>query len=228
VPRQLLLDFNLRASATFDNFIAGDNTELVSRLTLLDQALAAAAAHERSFYLWGEAGCGRSHLLQALCHHAEPGRARLITPSDALAAFAFEETTAIYALDDCHALSPSQQLAAFNLFNAVQTHPHTALVAAGHAPPRMLMVREDLRTRFGWGLVFRVALLDDTGKLDALAQIARARGMRLTANVLPYLLAHCKRDMPTLIRLLDALDRFSLELKRPLTLPLVQAMLTEM
>ena len=40
-----------------------------------------------------------------------------------------------------------------------------------------------------------------------------------------YLLTHFRRDMPSLMALLDALDRFSLEQKRAVTLPLLRAML---
>jgi DnaA-homolog protein len=40
-----------------------------------------------------------------------------------------------------------------------------------------------------------------------------------------YLLTHFRRDMPSLMALLDALDRFSLEQKRAVTLPLLRTML---
>ncbi len=40
-----------------------------------------------------------------------------------------------------------------------------------------------------------------------------------------YLLTHYRRDMPSLMALLDALDRFSLEQKRAVTLPLLRTLL---
>src|SRR5260364_131549 len=49
----------------------------------------------------------------------------------------------------------------FTRFNEVRAHPRCALVAAGNAPPRALALREDLRSRLGWGLVFQLAPLDD-------------------------------------------------------------------
>ena len=63
----------------------------------------------------------------------------------------------LYAVDDCDCLSPAQQIALFNLFNEVRAHPVSALVATGNDAPLALTVREDLRTRLGWGLVFHLA-----------------------------------------------------------------------
>ncbi|MDL5462127.1 DnaA/Hda family protein, partial [Escherichia coli] len=82
-----------------------------------------------------------------------------------------------------------------------------------------LHVREDLRTRLGWGLVFQLAPLSDADKIEVLRQAARQRGIALTADVPAYLLNHFRRDMPSLMALLDALDRFSLERQRAITLP---------
>lgn len=231
MPRQLLLDFGWPPTATFDNFIVGANAELVAQLTMLNTANTTVTTRpmaDRTFYLWGEIGSGRSHLLHALCARTTPNHAhaRAIGPYSPLAAFEFDPTATLYTIDDCDALSPIQQIAAFHLFNEVHACPQSALVAAGNAPPLMLAVREDLRTRLGWGLVFQVLPLDDAGKIEALMQAARARGVSLAAEVPPYLLAHYKRDMPSLMRLLDALDRFSLEKQRAITLPLLRAMLT--
>ncbi len=57
------------------------------------------------------------------------------------------------------------------------------------------------------------------------ARAAKARGLVLADDVPAYLLTHFQRDMPSLMRLLDALDRYSLEQHRAVTLPLLRAML---
>jgi DnaA family protein len=215
VLRQLTLDLGTPPPSTFDNFFAGANAELVTRLRELDNALAAGPVADRTFYIWGESGSGRTHLLQALVHEAPPGTARFASPQSSLAAFGFDPRVALYAIDDCDALSAAQQIAMFNLFNEVRAHPTSALVAAGNAPPIGMTVREDLRTRLGWGLVFHLAPLPDE------------RGLMLADDVPAYLLTHFRRDMPSLMALLDALDRFSLEQKRAVTLPLLRIMLDE-
>lgn len=225
MQRQLTLDLGTPPPSTFDNFHTGANAELVARLRGLDAALAAGPVADRTFYIWGEAGNGRSHLLHALVHEAPPGHARYLGPQSALAAFGFDPRVAIYAVDDCDALSGAQQIALFNLFNEVRAHPTCALVATGSAAPMGLAVREDLRTRLGWGLVFHLAPLADAGKAAVLKHAARERGIALADDVPAYLLTHFRRDMPSLMALLDALDRFSLEQKRAVTLPLLRTML---
>lgn len=226
--RQLTLDLGTPPPATFDNFFVGSNTELVARLRGLDAAIAEGPVADRTLYLWGEAGSGRSHLLQALVYDTPPGCARYVSPQSGLDAFTFDPRQSIYAVDDCDRLNPTQQVALFNLFNEVRAHPSSALVVAGPVAPRALDVREDLRTRLGWGLVFHVAPVPDDAKAAVLRQAAKERGVALADDVPSYLLTHFRRDMPSLMTLLDALDRFSLEQKRGVTLPLVRALLARL
>jgi len=225
VSRQLTLDFGTPPPATFDNFFVDANAELVTRLRGLDDALAAGPVADRTFYLWGAPGSGRSHLLQALTRDAPPGQARYLGPPSSLDAFAFDPRVPLYAIDDCDCLTDTQQIALFNLFNEVRAHPACAFVAAGSAAPLALGVREDLRTRLGWGLVFHLKPLSDENKVEVLKHAAKERGITLAEDVPAYLLTRCHRDMPSLMALLDALDRFSLEQKRAVTLPLLRAFL---
>jgi len=148
VSRQLTLDLGTPPPATFDNFIMSDeNDELVTRLQKLDLALAAGPVPDRSFYIWGEPGSGRTHLLQALVSDASYGYARYLTPQSPLGAFTFDPRIGIYAIDDCDRMSDTQQVALFNLFNEVRAHPSSAFVAAGPAAPLALDVRDA-----SWGI----------------------------------------------------------------------------
>ena len=96
---------------------------------------------------------------------------------------------------------------------------------SGNQAPSNLRIREDVRTRLGWGLVFQTQLLSDNEKIQALEGAAKARGLVLSSDVLPWLLNRFYRDMPNLMALLDAIDAYSLETKRPVTLPLVRDLL---
>jgi DnaA family protein len=225
--RQLTLDLGTPPPKTFENFFAGAHAELVARLAGLDAALAAGPVADRTFYVWGDAGSGRSHLLQALVASASSGRARFVAPLSPLSAFGYDPRVAIYAVDDVDQLADAQQIALFNLFNEVRASPGSALVATGNAAPLHLAVREDLRTRLGWGLVFHLGALTDEGKAAVLKHAARERGLTLADDVPAWLLTHYHRDMPSLMRVLDELDRFALEHKRAVTLPLLRAMLAD-
>jgi DnaA family protein len=96
------------------------------------------------------------------------------------------------------------------------------VLAAGAQPPAQLVLREDLRTRLAWGLVYQLKPLADADKALHLRAEAARRGLRLPDEVLAYLLNRLPRDLGSLTGVLEALDRYSLAAKRPLTVPLVR------
>ncbi|MSQ62901.1 MAG: DnaA regulatory inactivator Hda [Betaproteobacteria bacterium] len=151
-------------------------------------------------YLWGDAGSGKSHLL-----HACAG---------------------LHAVDDVEKLDEASQIALFNAINEAR-HSGGKVLVAGNTPPAQLPLREDLRSRLAWGLVYHVKPLTDGERAVFLRTEAERRGMRVPEDVIHYLLTHVRRDLPTLVAILDELDRVSLELKRPVTLPLVREALKE-
>lgn len=218
--RQLLLDWGMEQPQTLATFVAGQNTELLSRLQDL-QAARPDHLSERFVYLWGANGAGKTHLLKALACDAH---ARYLGADASAADFEFSAAQRLYLIDDCDQLTPMAQIAAFNLFNEVREHGAT-LVAAGCMAPATLVVREDLRTRLGWGLIYQVHGLTDDEKIAALTKTAQARGFSVSPGVLPYLITHFHRDMRSLSAMLDALDKYSLETQRPITLPLLRQLL---
>jgi len=209
VPRQLALDLLQPASPTLENFVTGRNAEAVEAL----KQLAASRAAERVVYLWGAAGSGRSHLLHAL---AAGAGARLWQATDA------PDAPGLTLVDDVERLDQAAQVALFNRLNAVRAHSDACCVTAGNAPPGQLPLREDLRTRLAWGLVYQLQPLADAEKAEALRAQAAARGLSIGNEVVNFLLTHLPRDMRTLAAALEALDAFALAHKRPLTVALVR------
>jgi DnaA family protein len=217
--KQLVLDLGADPAHSLDTFQVGANAELAHLMHLFAER----TSREHFCYLWGETGAGKTHLLQALA--ATPG-SRYI-PSDAQEGqFVHAPEVSLYLLDDVDRLSPARQVDAFALFNQIRENG-AYMVCTGPVPPAVLPVREDLRTRMGWGLVYQIHGLSDDEKIAALTQAAEARGLTLSASVLPYLLSHFKRDMRSLATMLDALDQYSLETQRPVTLPLLRDLLLE-
>ena len=220
--KQLTLDLASPSLPTLDNFVPGRNAELAQNL----RALAARNAHERFVYIWGLPGCGRSHLLKGAvaAAHGNGSSAACIACAPGTRLPEGLDGMDCVALDDVDQLGPEAQIAAFNLYNALRER-RGALLAAGAAPPVQLRLREDLVTRLGWGLVYQVHALTDEDKARALVEHAATRGFRLTPEVCEFLLTRARRDMPSLLAMLDALDRYSLETKRPVTVPLVRDLL---
>lgn len=195
--RQLLLDFTQAPAPTFENFVHGGNTELFHAL----QSAARGDSPERVLYLWGDRGAGKSHLARA-----------------------FEAATAqrprVRVIDDVDRLDEPAQAA---LFNDFIERAFDCLLVTAPCAPRDLALRRDLATRLATGVTYRVAPLTDEEKRAALAAHARTRGFGLSQEVSSYLLTHARRDMGSLMAALDAIDRYSLETGRPVTVPLLKA-----
>ena len=196
--QQLPLAISPAPAPTFDNFIEGANSEASLRV----RELAEGALRETIVYLWGEPGSGRSHLLRAAAARAAPERQLVVA-------------------DDVDALDEPDQISLFNAINLAR-EGRAAVLAAGNAPPGQLALRDDLRSRLGWGLVYQLKALTDEDKARHLRAEAEHRGLRLSDEVIWYLLHRLPRDLPSLNSAIDVLDRYSLSRQRPITLPLVR------
>src|SRR5207249_9992196 len=100
------------------------------------------------------------------------------------------------------------------------------VVARGTAEPARLVLRDDLRSRLAWGLVCQLEPLPDAEEALYLRAEAARRGLRLSDEVVWYLLNHLPRDLGSLHRVLEVLDRYSLANQRAVTLPLVREALS--
>jgi DnaA family protein len=101
------------------------------------------------------------------------------------------------------------------------------LICAGDVPPSRLALRADVVTRLAAGLAYPLHVLTDDDKAEAVTRHAELRGFRLAPDVIDYLLHRHARDLPALIGMLEALDRYSLETKRPVTLTLLRELLAD-
>ena len=215
--RQLLLGLDHEKPQSFATFVTGANLELMQFLPVL----AAGATMDKFAYLWAGTGAGKTHLLRAL---AETPGARYIAHDAPADQFRYTPAVSLYLVDDAQKLSDQAQIEVFALFNQVREHG-AMMVTSGAAAPAYLGLREDLRTRLGWGLIYQVHELTDDDKLAALNQAVAARRMNIAAAVLPYLITHFARDMRSLSGMLDALATYAAETKRPVTLPLLRELL---
>jgi DnaA family protein len=195
--QQLLLELAPPPPPTLENFSPGRNG---AALEALREAL---RGGERFVFLWGPEGSGKTHLLRGF--------------SEAAAAAKHEAV----AVDDVARLGDSEQVALFDLCNRLRVS-RGALAASGEAPPAQLALRPDLRSRLASGIVLQLHPLSDADKAAALAAHAARRNMALDRELIAYLLSHFDRDMGTQIAMLDALDRYSLQRKRAITLPLLK------
>jgi len=226
--KQLALDIGLGRGPTLTNFLAGPNEAAVRHLQLwVGQGKNAALRAPVPTYLWGASGSGKTHLLKAVREALrEQGAvcgwldASVVEPPD------FDERWAAVLLDDVHRYDAVQQHAAFNWFVHAQSG-HQWVLAAGEVAPAALDLREDLRTRLGWGHVFALQVLSEEQRRAVLRQAADERGIFLSDDVMDFMLTRFSRDLGSLMQLLDALDGYALQTQRAVTIPLIKSMLEE-
>ncbi len=223
--KQIALDIGLSTGPTVANFFAGPNEAAIKHLVLwIGDKSSASSRSPVPTYLWGPEGSGKTHLLKAAREGLREQGARVgwlganDEPSE------FDDTWAAVVLDDVHLFTAEQQHAAFNWFVNAQTH-HKPVLAAGEFAPVELKLRDDLRTRLGWGHIFGLQLLSEPERRSVLRQAADARGVFLGDEVMDFMLNRFSRDLGSLMELLDLMDGYALQTQRAITIPLIKSML---
>jgi DnaA family protein len=226
--QQLPLTISLNNEATLSDFCWGSNRLLQQQLLY-----ALSGQGERFFYLWGEAGCGKSHLLQACCHFVTTTQTAIYLPLKNLQPLGpgfldgIEHQTLI-CIDDVDSVAGNVlwEEGLFHLYNRVKANDRTLLLMTGDQPPSQIpILLRDLQSRLSWGFTMQIQALNDEDKLKTLTLHAHKRGVELSPSVGQFLLNRCSRNMHDLLHLLNQLDQASLAAQRKITIPFVKNIL---
>jgi len=227
---QLPLGFEPGELFTFDSFVAGRNSVAAG----LAQQMAESDG-ETQLYFWGEAGLGKSHLLQASCNLAAKNHRTVCYLTQAeifgqsIEIFDGLEQIELICLDDIELwlVDKTWETALFDLINRVRENNSCLMLASAHSPDENFVKLPDLRSRLSWGPVFHLQNLADEEKYQALSFRARQNGLELPENVAEYLMKRFPRDMFGLFERLAMLDKASMATQRRLTIPLVKSVFVE-
>lgn len=200
-------------------------------------ALARACARDESrdwLMFSGPPGCGKSHLLMAICAEAGASGRRPVylgltarldrSLNEALVGLERGDPVCLDGLDGI-AGDRDSELAVFDLHNRARAAGTVVVYAARATPARLPLSLPDLRSRLAQCVQVPLITLDDGGRRELLRQRAARRGMSLDEAVLDYLFARVGRDPNTLTALLDRLDRASLAAQRRITVPFLRQVL---
>ncbi|WP_109427784.1 DnaA inactivator Hda [Aggregatibacter kilianii] len=227
---QLPLPIHQSDDETLENFYAENNLLLLNSLQKNFLQL-----HQQFFYLWGNKGSGKSHLLKGVCqHYLAQQRPALYVPLNKAQYFSPAvlenlEQQALVCLDDLQAVigNAEWEVAIFDLINRVRETGRTLLIMSADQSPANLPVQlPDLASRLTWGEVYQLAPLNDKQKIDVLQKAAYQRGIELPDETANFLFKRLERDMKTLFNALEKLDQASLQAQRKLTIPFVKEILT--
>ncbi len=214
---QLIFELATPEPPSFANFLPGPNREAAAALS----RLAGGEAAETGLVLWGPPGVGKTHLLRAAAAAAVGARPVHFCADPGALPVDPPLPVALVLVDDVDRADAAMQGRLFTIYNTLKATGGSLVVTAS-LPPARMPLRDDVRSRLGWGLVYEVLPLADADKPVALMTYARSRGFTLADDVIAYLLAHGRRDMTSLLATLAALDRHSLASKRPITTQLLK------
>jgi DnaA-homolog protein len=225
--QQFTLDVAVDTSPTLSSFHAIGNEAVHQHLRLW---LGSPRRSPVPIYMHGESGTGKTHLLRGLAHGLdEKSESYGWMDASAQDLPSFDPAWRAVLLDDVHRYTSVQQHAAFNWF--VQSSvggSNCSVIAAGEIAPVHLLVRDDLKSRLGWGDIFMLNTLSDAAQREVLKRSAHARGLHLGDEVLDYMSVRFSRDLANLMQWLDKLDQYALQTKRAITVPLLKEMLVNL
>lgn len=223
--QQLPLRMRLRETSRFDSFVAGANVQAVASLRSMRPAAAPVA------WLWGRAGTGKSHLLQAACAAAgERGDTAAYVDLPLAATSALLEgceSLGLVCLDGLEAVAADADwnAAIFRLHTLLQDGAGRLVVASRAPPASLAFTLPDLRSRLLAADVHQLVEIGEDEQCTALRLRAAGRGLDLTEEAAVYLVHRLPRDMHSLFAVLDELDLASLAAQRRLTIPFLREVL---
>lgn len=225
MTKQLPLDLHLRDSASFENFIVGGNRQVLDKLVALDKT------DSLMLWLWGGV-CGKTHLLEAVCHSALAQEKTVIYLSmkhPDLQPEVLEglEQYEVICIDDIDSIAGNAQWerALFVLCERVKANNGRMLMASAAAPQRLSISLADLRSRLlGWFLTYEIKPLQEEDKAEAVMRRAHNRGLDMSDEVIRYVLNRYPRDMHALFDLVERADAASLAQQRRITIPFLQSL----
>ncbi len=220
---QLPLNILLNDSATFDNFVIGDNLQLVKRLTDLNSSTT------DFIYVWGTCDSGKTHLAQAICQsftQQELVAAYLPLDNNELSPDIFQGMSFLdlVCLDNIESVIGQKlwEVAIFNLYNELKADNKQLLIFAQEPPIGLTIKLADLQSRLTAMEVYKLEALDEQHKIELFESRAANRGMQISPDVIQFILTRYSRSVSDLVAILDKLDQSSIILQRKITIPLVK------
>ncbi|MGA2775145.1 MAG: chromosomal replication initiator protein DnaA [Candidatus Omnitrophota bacterium] len=237
--------FNLNPRYTFENFIVGPSNRHAHAY-----ALAVAESPAKAYnplFIYGGVGLGKTHLIQAICHHirnksenvkvaylpSESFTNELIHGIQHHTTGAFRQkyrNIDLLVIDDIHFFAgrDSTQEEFFNTFNALYD-AHKQIVLSSDRPPKEITnLQERLVSRFGWGLTIDIQPPDFETRVAILKKKIEREPVTVPDDVITFIANLIKTNIRELEGALIRTIAYSLLEEEPITLSLTKEVLKDL
>ena len=182
--------------------------------------------HDPFIYVWGEEGAGKA----TCCAHGSPKRSTrekavyIDAAATPLTEAAFEAE--YLAIDQIEKLGNEEQALLFAVFNRFRNSGKGFLLLSPNIHPNSSSSAKTCAP--AWRTAsFTKSNPDRPRKIDALVSMAAARQVTIDPEIFEYLLNHWRRDMDSLMQMLDTLDNYAVTMGKRITLPLLRQLLKQ-
>jgi DnaA regulatory inactivator Hda len=226
-PAQLPLGLPHRPALGREDFLVADaNRTAVAWIDLWPRW------PQPALVLHGPAGSGKTHLAQVWRHtsgaaEAHAGRLLAADPPDLLG------DGTVLLLDDAERVVQQAQDRAvverrlLHLYNIVRERGGHLLLTARRAPARWAVRLPDLRSRLQAATCAELGAPDDQLIQAVLIKLFADRQLRVSPEVVRFLLLRMERSFAEAERIVDALDAASLAARKEITVPLARQVLND-
>jgi chromosomal replication initiator protein len=221
---------------TFDDFVKGPSNQFAHAA-----ALSVAGQPGRSYnplFIYGEAGLGKTHLLQAIKHYVEENYpsyvVRYVTTETFLSEFIESirlNTSAdfkrryrevdVLLVDDIQFLENRKETQEefFHTFNALHEGRRQLVLSSDRPPDAIPTLENRLRSRFKMGLITDIQPPDLETRLAVLEKKAEGEAIPVPGEVLELIASNITENIRELEGALNRVTALSRLHKRPITLP---------
>lgn len=180
--------------------------------------------------LWGGVDAGKTHLLNASAHYARHCNVQfhLFDAAQLLEVkaqnFSDFPLGSVLGIDNLDLLAGNRDWEEqfYQLINRVKAGEIRFVFSLSRNPRDIGFRLPDLKSRLMWGLLIALQSPDDEQLTELLRTRAQLLGLKMTDDVLSYLLSHYSRKLSDQMQLLYQLDHASMSRKRKITIPLIR------
>ena len=224
---QLAFPLSISDKASFDNYLPGQNGELVDAIKVAVRGL-----ESKLLYFYGPQNSGKSHLMFAALRLAKEEQLNTVylslsdeyVTAEMLSAV---EVSSVVFIDnaDAWAGDKAKERALFTLFEQIKHAGGQLIISASQLSDAAGFIIPDLVSRLSSGLIYVVVALTEVQQFEALKMRASHRGLSISEDAMKYLVTRMTRDTGKIFELLEQIDHVSLAEQRRVTIPFLNRLL---